>query len=332
MSRELHRRRGAFTLVELLVVIAIIGILIALLLPAVQAAREAARRAQCTNNAKQLVLALHNYHDVYKIFPSSYGGLPTAQYNPTNTGRSWMYSILPYVEQQALFDKTSIYLPVGEGAPGSATYNVNTEVAMTVVSAFLCPSDVNQQGRMNTRANVTVAAEERAITNYKACAGSNWGWGDAVCRHQFIRGGHWPNSTNGLDQGNGIIMRNGGNDRRGWVTIADVTDGLSTTFVLGEAVPRWCTHTWWWWFNGTTATCGIPLNYVSDFIRANPTTESLETRWGDWGNNYSFMSRHPGGATFGIADGSVTFVSETIDLTTYRHLANRGDAVPTQVP
>jgi prepilin-type N-terminal cleavage/methylation domain-containing protein/prepilin-type processing-associated H-X9-DG protein len=319
-------RKKAFTLVELLVVIAIIGILIALLLPAVQAAREAARRAQCTNNAKQLVLAMHNYHDVHKMLPITYGG--NAQYNNTNTGHSWMTGILPFVEQQPLYDKIDFGLPVGSGNPGDATYNVNTEVSRTVVAAFLCPSDSNDEGLVGGRANV---GDTRAVNNYKACAGSNWGWGDAVCR--FIEpGGRWSNDANGLDHGNGIICRNGGNDTRNWTRFRDIEDGTSNTFAVGEAVPKWCIHTWWWWFNGSTATCGTPLNYVSDAIRADPANRTLETQAGDWGNNYSFMSRHPGGGNFGICDGSVKFVSETIDLMTYRHLASIADRVPVQVP
>jgi len=308
------------------VVIAIIGILIALLLPAVQAAREAARRAQCTNNVKQLVLAMHNYHDTYKVLPSCYGG--NAQYDYTNTGHSWMQAILPYVEQQPLYDKIIFGLQVGTGNPGDADYNVNTEVSRTVIAAFLCPSDSNQQGLMGSRANVN---DTRAITNYKACAGSNWAWGDAVCRHTWPRGGYWGNDGSGLDRGNGIIFRNNNNYREAWIKFAEIEDGASNTFAVGEAIPRWCNHTWWYWFNGSTATCGIPLNYKSNIIMTDPA-QTLETRWTDWGNNYSFMSRHPGGANFGICDGSVTFVSETIELATYRHLGNRGDGEPVQVP
>ncbi|MFH1918976.1 MAG: DUF1559 domain-containing protein, partial [Planctomycetota bacterium] len=225
-------------------------------------------------------------------------------------------------------------LPVGGGNPGDATYNVNTEVSRTVVPAFLCPSDSNQQGLMANRSNVPSGgggsgSDSRAITNYKACAGSNWGWGDAVCRHRYVRGGHWPNDWNGLDRGNGIIMRNYNNYRQAWIRFAEIEDGTSNTFAVGEAVPRWCTHTWWWWFNGSTATCGVPLNYVSNAIRTDPA-RTLETQWTDWPNNYSFMSRHPGGANFALCDGSVTFISDTINMTTYRMLANRGDGNPVQ--
>jgi prepilin-type N-terminal cleavage/methylation domain-containing protein/prepilin-type processing-associated H-X9-DG protein len=317
---------GGFTLVELLVVIAIIGILVALLLPAVQAAREAARRMSCSNNVKQLALALHNYHDSNKKFPGCYVGRladgTTAPYTNLNTGRSWMAAILPFIEQNAIFQRIDDKLPVGTGAVGTATYNVNTEISRTVIPGFLCPSDGdNGAGLLGSRANV---GDTRAVTNYKACAGSNWGWGDAVCRHTWPSGGINPNSANGLDEGNGIICRNGANRADAWTPMSAVKDGTSNTFAIGEAVPRWCTHTWWWWFNGTSATCGVPLNYKSVAIQTNPAV-TLETQWGDWVNNYSFMSQHAGGATFGMCDGSVTFVSNSVDIATYRFLANRGD-------
>ena len=322
------RESRAFTLVELLVVIAIIGILIALLLPAVQAAREAARRVHCSNNAKQLALAMHNYHEKYVVLPACYRGTVPGWTGADMNGHSWLQAILPYIEQEPLYQQIEFGLPVGGGNPGDASYSANTEVSRTVVPGFLCPSDSNQQGLMASRANV---GDTRAVTNYKGCAGSNWGWGDPACRHTFPSGGHWPNSAHGLDEGNGVIFRNYNNYRQAWIRFAEITDGTSNTFALGEAVPRWCNHTWWWWFNGSTATCGVPLNYVSIAIRTDPN-RTLESQWGDWPNNYSFMSRHPGGANFGLCDGSVTFIPDTIDITTYRHLGNRGDSEPVRVP
>lgn len=320
-------KRKAFTLVELLVVIAIIGILIALLLPAVQAAREAARRAQCTNNAKQLVLAMHNYHDVHKILPINYGNHPVVPINwgdiRVNQAHSWMQLILPFIEQQPLHDRIRFDEPL--------SHPDNEAVSLTVISAYLCPSDSHADGVMPGRANLPGGGpDQRAVTNYKACAGGNWAWGDALCRFAWPSA-RYANNYNGLDAGDGIICRNYNNNKLLYTKLAHITDGTSNTFAVGEAVPAWCTHTWWWHFNGTTATCGIPLNYVSDAIRADPN-QTLESRAWDWPNNYSFMSRHPGGANFGICDGSVTFVSETIDLTTYRHLANIMDGVPVNLP
>jgi len=109
--------------------------------------------------------------------------------------------------------------------------------------------------------------------------------------------------------------------------MGDIDDGTANTFIVGEAVPRWCNHTWWWWFNGSTATCGVPLNYKSIAITSSPTA-TLDSNLGDWGNNYSFFSRHTGpGANFLYADGHVGFINDAIDLATYRFLANRGDMV-----
>ncbi|HUY90204.1 MAG TPA: DUF1559 domain-containing protein [Pirellulales bacterium] len=318
-------RRG-FTLVELLVVIAIIGILIALLLPAVQAAREASRRSQCINNLKQLGIALQNYHDIHHKFAQCYFG-PTAN-GPPNTGRSWMFAILPFVEQANLQAVSSYYLPLGAGTtPGAAGFTVNTQVSLTVIPAFLCPSDTNQ-GVMGSRSD---GAGTRAVTNYKGCCGSNWAWGDPVCRYTFPKGGFWPGNANGLDRGNGIFMRNWSN-LQAWVAMRDVEDGTSNTFLVGEAVPAWSAWTWWWYSNGSTATCGIPLNYSSLAITTSGGTKTLETQLWDWHDNYSFFSRHSGsGANFVFADGHTTFINDDIDLLTYRYLANRGDKVAANI-
>ena len=315
--------RLAFTLVELLVVIAIIGILIALLLPAVQAARESARRSQCTNNVKQLGVALQNYHDIHKKFAGCYAG-STGNVN-LSTGRNWMFAILPFIEQGNLQALTSYTLPMGSGAVGSATYTINTQVTLTVVPAFLCPTDQNEGGIMGTRSD---GAGTRAVTNYKGSCGSNWAWGDPICQYTFPKGGYFAPSNNGLDATNGIFMRNWNNDPKGWVPMSDVQDGLSNTFLVGEAVPRWSQWNWWWWSNGSTATTGIPLNYSSVAITTSGGTKTLESQWGDWPNNYSFFSRHAGsGANFVFADGHTSFISDNIDLNTYRYLGNRGDQV-----
>src|SRR5688500_12417046 len=115
MRSRLRSSRRGFTLVELLVVIAIIGILVALLLPAIQAAREAARRMQCGNNIHQLGLGLQNYHDIHETFPSCWGGNQT--YADNCTGFSWMALVLPYVEQQPLYDTIDQYGAVNQALP-----------------------------------------------------------------------------------------------------------------------------------------------------------------------------------------------------------------------
>lgn len=287
-------KRG-FTLIELLVVIAIIAILIALLLPAVQQAREAARRSTCKNNIKQLGLALHNYHDTHRMFPMSYG---TGTYDNTQRGLTWIAYLLPFIDQANLYNKINHGQPLSNAS--------NTAVAQTPITVILCPSDPGtQSGVLGGRANV---GGNWGVTSYKAVAGNNWAWGSYI--HSDPRGRN-AGSTNGLDNGNGYMCRNSAN-RVFTTKVRDVTDGLSATFFVGEALPQECSHNWWYWFNGTTATCAIPLNnYINNTFSA-----------GDWPNNYSFASRHEGGGHFLMGDGAVRFVSENIDLGTYRALAS----------
>jgi prepilin-type N-terminal cleavage/methylation domain-containing protein len=313
--------RRAFTLVELLVVIAIIGILVALLLPAIQAAREAARRAQCTNNVKQLAVAMQNYHDSYKTLPINYG--QNQQYNGTGNGKSWLIGILPRMEQQGLYDQIDWNLPIDSAA--------NAAVASTKVQAFLCPSDGDSSlGIMGGRANVgglnpNNPSGQWGVNNYKAVAGGNWNWSDHTGVSQVSC--RWPGDANGLDRGNGIICRNSDNQVGNWTNLAHVSDGTSNVLAIGEAVPSWCTHTWWWWFNGATATCGVPLNY-----RIAQGDGYLRSQAGDWGRNYSFFSKHPGGAQFALVDASVRFVTNDIDITLYRQLATMCGGETISVP
>lgn len=305
-----HRRQG-FTLIELLVVIAIIAILIALLLPAVQQAREAARRSTCKNNLKQIALALHNYHDVYKTFPINWESGPWAGWNENTRGMSWMVRILPFVEQKPLQDRVN----------WNGRERDNRFISTRVIPVYVCPSDSTSEGTVGierSRANASNTTRQgiamgnrRGVTNYKAVAGNNWGWGRWRFRQNV---GRCANSYNGLDCGNGFICRS--RTRPFTTRMSDIQDGTSNTFALGEAVPRWCTHSWWYWFNGTTATVGIPLNAPARSGR------TLEQDWGNWPDNYSFMSRHPGGAHFAMVDGSSRFVNENINLSLYRYLGS----------
>lgn len=293
-ARRSLTSRKAFTLIELLTVIAIIGILLALILPAVQSAREAARRIQCKNNLRQISLALHVYHETHGVFPLNYG-LGPGPYGASNIGVSWMQLVLPQLDQKNLHQKIRFGQPLSDP--------VNTDVAQTVVATFLCPSDANQGGRMDFRSNVPGTW---AVNNYKACAGSNWAWGD------FAPVPSVTGELDGLDHGDGLISR-GGNNQGVTRRISDVRDGTSQTFAVGESVPEWCRHTWWYWFNATTATCAIRLNY-----KMQPDLQVWAE--GDWFNNYSFLSRHAGGGHFALVDGSVRFVSQEINLSVYRAL------------
>lgn len=317
MKRNRFSDRLAFTLVELLVVIAIIGILVGLLLPAVQQAREAARRMQCSNNVKQIGLAFHNYHDAYRNFPLNFawrsrpglgGGGPAI----SDTGKSWGQMILPQIEQTALFNSIdfSVGLRLTGGIPG-ATANIqqNRVVAATVIPTYLCPSDgQHENGLLNQRSDTVSSNDRWAVTNYKACAGSNWNAGVFAWVNNL--GGKNGGNSDGLNAGNGILSSNQQNTNP-LTRMRDIIDGTSNTFMVGEAIPHFSQWNWWYNPNAVTATTAIPLN------RSLRVPRNIA----DWPNNYGFNARHTGGANFALCDGSVRFVAETIDTSVYRAYA-----------
>jgi prepilin-type N-terminal cleavage/methylation domain-containing protein/prepilin-type processing-associated H-X9-DG protein len=313
MRRYLRPRLG-FTLVELLVVIAIIGILVGLLLPAVQAAREAARRMQCSNNVKQIGLAFHNYESAIKSFPINFAKRNIPPFGNTgpdiaNSGRSWMQMILPYIEQGNLY--ANIDFNVGltpKSSLPTSPVGKNRIVAATVIPTFLCPSDdSNEGGTLASRSDLndtSAPADRWAVTGYKAVAGQNWNWG---VFSPVVGVGKNGGQNDGLNRGDGVISSNQTNVNS-TTKIGHLTDGTSNTFIVGEAMPGWSQWNWWYNPNACTATCAIPLNRVLKVAK----------NIGDWPNNYGFASRHTGGANFGMGDGSVRFLSENITTVIYR--------------
>ncbi len=226
-------KRKAFTLVELLVVIAIIGVLVGLLLPAVQAAREAARRMSCSNNFKQIGLAIHNYHSAYNRLPKQMGGTFSGGVGPDNGNNlSWIPATLPFMEQQALWE--TISNPYGKdrsGAPitpvyssmGPSPVDVDYVPWLTQVPGLRCPSDPTVK-----------IGTETAFTNYAACMG------DSI--HENHYGGVGGNGASDTSTGNTwneaflkqfdrsmFFIRHTGKFR-------DVLDGLSNTIMCGEIV------------------------------------------------------------------------------------------------
>ena len=219
------RRTSGFTLVELLVVIAIIGVLVSLLLPAVQAAREAARRAQCTNNLKQIGLAFHNYHDTHNVFPPAYRiqpgggnghGEPDPSTRDVGPGWAWGALLLPFLEQRPLHDHLDFALPCW--APAQYPF------VETRLSVFLCPSasETDKPVEVKNAGNQTVATFGRST--YVANAGQDEPWVFTVDSYQGIADGPlYRNST---------------------TRFADVTDGLSNTVFVGEHHPVLSDKTW----------------------------------------------------------------------------------------
>ena len=338
MLASRSKGRG-FTLVELLVVITIIGILISLLLPAVQAAREAARRMQCINNLKQLSLAGNNYHFSNNCFPYNYGnGTSGGQWTQVTlaspnaaTCRSWIVGLFPYVEQQALYDACTT-----NGACSTLSVAA-TNAARIVIQALLCPSD-KRGGIATVAADASVFTSGPALTNYKGCLGANWG-SDSVAISTlkfgtftisdtglstfstYTTSGRNSNLTGGLEASTGAFARNWNNDATNVIGINDCRDGTSNSFFAGEAVTSWNAWNWWYWPNCSTATCAIPLNYPKkrpDYSTVGPDST---TAVGQMYLVYGYHSIHPGGANFAYCDGSVTFISDSIDAFTYRALS-----------
>lgn len=297
------KTRKAFTLVELLVVIAIIAILIALLIPAVQKIREAAARTKCANNLKQLALAVHAYHDAYKkVPPSGKDNVYNWNTNKAEAGDqtwSWIARVLPYIEQAQLARTYDI--------PNSTMASAEAGMA-AVIPLLLCPTAPPWENPSTDWINTGWSAVSMGLTNYRGVSGSNWGKNGGSSFTTAFPLSDPIYGLDGLDAGNGIFYRTSG---RRTLRLNMITDGTSNTFMIGESYHTIDKHTGGWpMSNYVHGTCAIPLNY--------PDSSSTYTHWQD---RYSFHSMHPGGANFALADGSVRFIDESIDLDTYRAMS-----------
>jgi len=294
------RSRGGFTLVELLVVIAIIGVLIGLLLPAVQAAREAARRSACKNNFKQVGLAMHSYMTTHTAFPSGqdmWGGRfncanpgGTKGNIPEHFGWGWGTYILPFAEAPAVYnaiDFQQTWYANGTGFAAAATH----------LSMYLCPSDPQGMELVECctpMKNGSVQEEDVARSNMAGVADSR----DYACGsgHSFAR----------LD-GDGMFYT------LSYVRPAQVTDGLSNTLLVGEIVGVGAgTHRGMFWVSNAVLHTANGINTSKDIIVAHTPGEFPPIT--PWDSAVAgFNSFHPGGCHFAYADGSVQFLSDSID-------------------
>ena len=342
-SRPLH----GFTLVELLVVIAIIGILVTLLLPAVNAAREAARRAQCTNNLKQLGLALLVYHETYGSFP---------HLDVSSQGNGWGFlpMLLPQIEEMGLYDQvdfteslscrdqqvvhsavvTTLHCP-SEGGPfvyddrgianqlacgaNSLPANGSLEAAVTHYvgsfgDGFLACDDSGYSNAATSRAQYGCGgcSINGSQTPTPECPEPTWGWGAGVNHRGIFNYAGW-------------VIIDGVWKQIPPVAIKDITDGTTHTILMGHTSGFATAYdNVWTAATGNTHATSIPINF-----NIGPSLQQGSNYLGPVGSkdcawrSRGFQSHHPGGSVFTRCDGSVQFIEENIDQKTYNALGSR---------
>jgi prepilin-type processing-associated H-X9-DG protein len=315
-------RNRAITLIELLVTIGIIGLLFMILLPAVQAAREAARRTQCQNNLHQLALALHGYHGSARCFPPGAityrfglddpgllgGGPPLANWFP------WQVHVLPDLELSAIYNAVNFSLPVFSN-PAIGLPPVQTTVLRQRLEVFLCPSDPDAGRTWDDRLFMIGMPSFKGVTTSNNYVGN---MGDQSLRPEWPsappQGCAFPElSCHPLGfgvkgTGRGIFFADSN------VRLADVTDGSSMTFLLGETLPRQNAYCGWAIPGGGAASTAVPLNYRNTADPDDPLRA------------FGFRSMHPAGAHFAFVDGSVRFISDSVDARIYGALGSRAGA------
>ena len=345
-----HIKRKAFTLVELLVVIAIIGILIGMLLPAVQQVREAARRVECANNSRQLVLAMLNYESAHMRFPPSINRgtnqgrdnappvIPSPSDSTDGWDQGWGFLILPFLEQNALYQQYQTATNSGDIRWELVVDPDGQLVASKVIPAFLCPSDASPEGDFNLSLTHEDAPEGQlyAKANFVAAVGA----GDHVQTRRPVA----PDGPNreGPDFNSSITWGIMGNNSR--TTFGNIQDGSSNTIIIGERASRTDAE------SGAVAAelpGGNPRGAIwAGRIRntrrneqghfSNDTCVGILTRGEDsrkWGVNGTrasdglVSSFHPGGGNVTFGDGSTHFLSDNTSLDTLKRLAAMADGL-----
>ncbi len=344
-------RRG-FTLVELLVVIAIIGILVGLLLPAVQAAREAARRMQCSNNLKQLGLAIHNYESAHKLLPSGYctfatsnGSAPAWAALDPNTwdaapGWGWGALLLPFIEQGNIANTLRFDRPLWDPQ--------NEALVAAQLSVFQCPSSSGDQNPFVVRneSGGPLSIQGRTVTlgrsNYVASHGQESCWGECgASTSGLVFTNIYTGETRTVAiNGDASNVADGPFYRNSKVRFRDITDGTSNTIFLGEHSSRLSEKTW----VGVVPGAFTHPNFISPengpdaaatlvLVHAGPSGGELDITGSPIIHPINFptyhvgqmFAEHPGGGQICLGDGSVRLVAETIDLFVWAELSSMGE-------
>ena len=289
------RGREAFTLVELLVVITVIGILVSLLMPAVQAAREAARRTSCFNNLKQLGIALHQYHDYHRGLPPGWLALETRTRRPWVEGEpgwGWASMTLPYLEMGTVSKRLIQFsLPIADPR--------NENARQFVIRNFQCPSDAPRDHfDLGMEENPSQVLLQLATANYVGVFGTM----ELEDCHE-LRVGE-------ICKGDGVFSH------MSHTTFAEIRDGVSNTFLVGERASRFGESTW----VGMVAEGEEAIARILGIADHPPNAKG--------GHLDDFSSEHPSGTNFLYADGSVHLIAETIELDVYRALATQAEGEP----
>ncbi|MCA9126017.1 MAG: DUF1559 domain-containing protein, partial [Planctomycetales bacterium] len=300
-----------FTLVELLVVISIIGILVGLLLPAVQYAREAARRASCQNNLKQISLALLNYESAHKRLPPGYlhkFGAAGATYDANHMGFAWGSMILPQLEQTNVYQEFNFSLPAFD--------NINLVARERHLSVFLCPTDPYSANNYVVRHDASGAEHDRyAAASYAAC------WGPS-------------NANVNLDDTPLLSM--GAFYRNSRTRLGDITDGLSNTFAIGERTngPIPLSHVTAGGHSVFETAWAAAARELTELLDDHGHMVLFETQFRPNeldGDDKGLSAPHNGVAQFALCDGSVHTISDNIDADVYDALGTKaGGEVPGQ--
>ncbi|MBA2114689.1 DUF1559 domain-containing protein [Bremerella alba] len=306
MNLSNSRTVRGFTLVELLVVIAIIGVLIALLLPAVQQAREAARRMQCSNQLKQIGLAVHNYHDTYKVFPAGSVNLNTTTAADKSLS-NWAIGILPFLEQPALYEQYN-----------QSVHNShvdNQDVLTTILPAMLCPSDVNSEVLTQPSQLLSI---DIAPGSYKGNVGRRFGGANGYFDYPPYAGSYNASQKTSI----GPLHVSGVNGL-GWERFATITDGSTNTLLVGEYHTKTRPDTKTFWasshsFHNLGAAQPESYTRIPDWEACYAATGNSQ----HWKCYRAFGALHAAGTiNFAMCDGSVTSIPQTIDNVVFEALS-----------